>query len=763
MIKWTRPNYMPCDPLGDNHSRITACDKHIQLSRKAASEGAVLLKNNNGLLPFAKGTKIAVFGKGQIDYVKGGGGSGDTNVSYVRNIYQGLKLKKEQVEVFDALSLYYQDYVEEQYKNGAELGKFDETTIPADLLARAKDFTDTAVIIINRFSSEAFDRKSDGTDNYFNLSKAEKEMVDTVTANFANVVVLLNVGAMIDTSWFAYNDAISSAVMLWQGGMEGGLAAADILTGDANPYGRLVDTCAKSFDDYPSSEGFHESEDYVKYTEDIFVGYRYFETIPGKQDLVVYPFGYGLSYTTFALSDITAYCTGKNITISVTVTNTGNTVGKEVVQVYYGAPNGKLDKPAKELCGFAKTRELHPSESQLLQITFAVNDMASFDDTGVIAKSCNVLEKGSYKIYIGTNVRNATALDYTYDLEETIITEQLHSYGAPERLDKRMKADGTYETVACNPVERATFPCTYKCAEKPEETYMLLDVAEGKIDLDTFIAQITDDELIDLVHGQPNRGVASTNGMGNLARLGIPNVMTTDGPAGVRPTRKSLVKTTAFPVATCLAASWNLELLEEIARVGALETKENNMSIFLTPALNIHRSPLCGRNFEYYSEDPFISGKMAAATVRGIQSQNIVATPKHFACNNKETNRKNSDSIVSERAMREIYLKGFEICVKESKPRMIMTAYNIVNGVRASENVELVEGILRGEWGYDGMVTTDWQTLGDPVKELLAYNDIKMPYSYPEQVKEALENGTLTREVLCVCVKHILEMILWLE
>ena len=454
---------------------------------------------------------------------------------------------------------------------------------------------------------------------------------------------------------------------------------------------------------------------------------------------------------------------GKNITVSATVTNTGNFVGREVVQLYYGAPNGKLDKPAKELCGFAKTKELAPSESQIIQITFAINDMASFDDTGTVAKSCYVLEKGSYKIYVGTNVRNAKELDYTYDLEETIITEQLHSYGAPEKLDKRMKADGTYEMIACHPVERAVFPCTYKCAKAPEETYMLLDVAEGNIDLDTFIAQITDDELIELVHGQPNRGVASTNGMGNLARLGIPNVMTTDGPAGVRPTRKSLVKTTAFPVATCLAATWDVKLIEEIGRVGALEVKENNMSIFLTPALNIHRSPLCGRNFEYYSEDPFISGKMAAATVRGIQSQNIVATPKHFACNNKETNRKNSDSIVSERALREIYLKGFEICVKEAKPHMIMTAYNIVNGIRASENIELVEGILRGEWGFDGMVTTDWQTLGDPVKELLAYNDIKMPYSYPEQIKEALENGTLTREVLCVCVKHILEMILWLE
>lgn len=763
MSKWFRAKYLPCLPLGDNRSQITGCEAHIQLSRMAATEGTVLLKNNNNLLPFAKGTKVAVFGKGQIDYVKGGGGSGNVHVAYVRNIYQGLTMKEEHLEVFDALSLYYQEYVEEQYKNGAKLGMFEEAAVPTDLLSRAKEFTDTAVIVINRYSSEGSDRRNDGTDTYFYLSEAEQTMVEAVTANFANVVVLLNVGAMIDTSWFAYNDAISSAVMLWQGGMEGGLAAADILTGGANPSGKLVDTCVKSFEDYPSSEGFHESEDYVKYTEDIFVGYRYFETVPGKKDCVVYPFGYGLSYTTFALSDIAACCVGENIIVSVKVTNTGNVAGKEVVQVYYGAPTGKLDKPAKELCGFAKTKELAPSESQVIQITFAVKDMASYDDTGVVSKSCYVLEKGSYIIYVGTSIRDAEAVDYTYDLEETVITEQLRSLGAPEKLDKRMKADGTYETVACEPVERALFPCSYKCAEKPEEEYQLIDVAEGKIDLDTFMAQLTDEELVHLVGGQPNRGVANTCGMGNLDRLGIPSVMTIDGPAGVRVTRASNVKTTAFPVATCLAASWNLELLEAVGRAGALEAKENNTSIWLTPALNIHRSPLCGRNFEYYSEDPFVSGKMAAAMVKGIQSQNIVATPKHFACNNKETNRKDSDSIVSERALREIYLKGFEICVKESRPRMIMTSYNIINGVRASENVELLEGILRGEWGFDGMITTDWWTHAEHVKEVQACNDIKMPVGHPEELKEALSSGRLKREELCVCVKHILEMILWLD
>ena len=443
-VKWQRSVYQPCIPLGDNHSRITECDRHIQLSRKAAAEGTVLLKNKGNILPFEKGTKVAVFGKGQIDYVKGGGGSGNTVVSYVRNIYQGLKLKEEQIKVFEPLSLYYQIYVDAKYEEGAQNGMFDEAEIPAELLAQAKEYTDTAIITICRYSKEGEDRYNDGTDTYFYLSDAEQKMVETVTENFDKVVVLLNVGAMIDTSWFAYNEKIASAVMIWQGGMEGGLAAADVLSGEVNPSGKLVDTCAKTFDDYPSSEGFHESEDYVRYTDDIFVGYRYFETVPGKKECVVYPFGYGLSYTTFALSDIHAYSNQKNILVMVTVTNTGNRAGKEVVQLYYGAPQGKLTKPAKELCGFAKTKLLAPGESQILYITFAISDMASFDDLGVVAKSCNVLEKGSYKIYVGTSVRDVKELDFTYELKKDVITEKLHANCVPERLDKRMMADGTY-------------------------------------------------------------------------------------------------------------------------------------------------------------------------------------------------------------------------------------------------------------------------------------------------------------------------------
>lgn len=764
-VKWQRPRYTPCFPLGDNQSRITECEKHIQLSRKAAAEGAVLLKNDNNSLPFDKGTKIAIFGKAQIDYVKGGGGSGNTNVSYVRNIYQGLKTKDNYLKIFEPLSSYYQYYVDEQYSLGGLNGMFDEAPVPEDLLTQAKSFTDTAIITICRYSTEGGDRRNDNTDTYFYLSPAEQQMVETVTDNFANVVVLLNVGAMIDTSWFAQNPKISSALMLWQGGMEGGLAAADLLTGEVNPSGKLVDTCAASFEDYPSSEGFHESDDYVKYTEDIFVGYRYFETVPGKKDRVVYPFGYGLSYTTFSITDIDTYNNEKRIFVTFTVTNTGTKAGKEVVQLYYSAPQGKITKPAKELCGFAKTQLLSPGESEELCISFAIKDMASYDDRGDVALSCYVMEEGAYQFYLGTSVREAKKLDYTYELIKNVITEQLHSYCAPEKLDKRMKADGSYEMLKCKPITRAEFPCDYKFAKASdvEKPYTLLSVAKGKIDLDTFIAQLTDEELCHLVSGQPGHGISSTSGMGHMLHYEIPLFMTADGPAGLRSRTASKIPATAFPVATALACTWNLELMEEIGREGALEVKENNISMWLTPALNIHRSPLCGRNFEYFSEDPFLTGKMAAAKVKGIQSQNIVATPKHFAANNKETNRRFCDSIVSERALREIYLKGFEICVKESNPKMIMTAYNPINGVHASENAELLQGILRNEWGFQGMVTSDWVNEKDHVKEVKAGNDIKMPLGEPEKLMEALQNGTLMREELAICVKRILEMFLWIE
>ena len=764
MEKWARIKYQPCLPLGDNCSKITGCERHIQLSREAAQEGTVLLKNNGNILPLRDGTKVAIFGKGQIDYVKGGGGSGFVYSDYVRNIYEGLK-QKSGIDVFDSLSLYYKDYVEKAYKEGKENGRFDEAEIPENLINQATEFTDTAIIVINRFSGEGWDRREDDDPPYFQLSGMEKKMADTVTDNFKNVIVLLNTGAMIDTSWFAYNDKIGAAVMIWQGGMEGGLAVADILTGEVTPSGKLVDTCAGNLNDYPSTEGFFESDDYVKYTEDIFVGYRYFETIPDMKEKVVYPFGYGLSYTTFEIKNICVNKAVDKIIVSADVENVGQYNGKEVLQLYFGAPKGKITKPARQLCAFAKTKLLAPGEKETLIMSFDVTDMASYDDMGDVEKSAYVMESGQYKLFLGTNVRDVKEIDFDYVLSENRICGKLTEYCAPSNLGKRLTATGEYITVPDRKYVQKTFPCKYECKKNtPEKPGLLIDVANGELSLDDFIAQLTDDEMLGLLVGQKDTGVGNTNGMGNLPQYGIPTPMTIDGPAGVRIRPFTGVRTTAFPVATMLACTWNTDIVEKVGVAGALEAKENNLSMWLTPALNIHRSPLCGRNFEYYSEDPFLSGKMAAAMVRGIQSQNIVATPKHFACNNKETNRYDSDSIVSERALREIYIKGFEICVKESDPKLIMTSYNIINGTRSSENAELIAGILRGEWGYKGLVTTDWWNRGEKSAEVKAGNDIRMP-STTTDGKPYIDTISVknTRNELAVCVKRLLEMILWLE
>ena len=782
MEKWARIKYHPCLPLGDNQSRITGSRRHIDLSRRIAQEGSVLLKNEGKVLPFRKGTKVAVFGVAQIDYVKTGGGSGNVECDYEVNIYQGLKAKNNVVSVYEPLSLYYQNCVEVMRSGGdvntlmdlageVEIpeygsikntpGLLPEIPVPRHLLEGAKTFTDTAIITISRYSGEGWDRKNDGTDDYFNLSEQERTMVEMVCNNFKNVVVLLNTGAMIDVSWFAENEKIQAALMIWQGGMEGGLAAADILVGDANPSGKLVDTCAGKFEDYPSSEGFHESEDYVKYTEDIFVGYRYFETIPGKKDCVVYPFGYGLSYTTFTISGEMATVVDDKIQVSVKVTNTGTMSGKEVVQVYYSAPDGKLTKPAVELCGFQKTKELLPGESEILGISFAISDMASYDDLGEVAKSAWVLEPGDYRVLIGNSVRNLKELDFVYQVPDVVITEQLTEYCAPKKLGKRMLSGGGYQEVLDRDDQPKEIPNPYVCEEKfpqaEDECRKLIEVHEGKLSLDEFVAQMTNEELQKLLLGHFSNGIAITGGMGGMMKFGIPSPMTADGPAGVHLLPERGVKTTAFPIGTMLACTWNLDLVQEMGKAGALEMKENNLAMWLTPALNIHRSPLCGRNFEYYSEDPFVSGKVAAAMIKGIQGERIVACPKHFACNNKETNRHESDSVLSERALREIYLRGFEICVKEAKPRMLMTAYNKLNGVRTSESRELIEGILRDEWGFDGLVTTDWCNTADKVKEAYAGNDMHMPWSGQEWM------GEIDRNYIGLSVKRLMELILWLE
>lgn len=780
MERWGRAWYQPCLPLGGDGTRVTGSQEHIQLSRQAAREGMVLLKNQGRALPLEKGAKLALFGKATMDYVKGGGGSGDVTVAYTRNLYEGLKTKEPQVQILEPLADFYRENVSAQYAQGVVPGFTREPKIPEELLTQAKAWTDTAVISICRFSGEGWDRKGIPGDGDFYLTKEEQEMVETVTGNFDRVIVVLNVGGMVDTSWFFANDRIQAVLLAWQGGIEGGLAAADLLCGEVSPSGKLTDTFAGSFDDYPSSEGFNESEDYVEYTEDIYVGYRYFETISGAAGKVNYPFGYGLSYTSFSREYLGAFLEDGVISVDVRVTNIGGRPGKEVVQLYYGAPQGRLGKPAKELGAFGKTRLLEAGDSQVMRLTMREDSMASYDDLGKVKKSAYVLEAGIYRFWLGGSVREAKEIPFFVEKDEAEIVAQYSEKCAPRALKRRLLSDGTFEEMPQRPERERVLGLAPQDVDKLEGvipavlerkqvqlsqppapgTVMLADVAEGKTTLDQLIAQLTDEELAELLGGQPNTGVANTYGMGNIPDHRVPNIMTADGPAGLRIQPQCGVCTTAWPCATLLACSWNEDLVYQVGAAGAAEVKENNIGIWLTPAMNIHRSPLCGRNFEYYSEDPLVAGKMGAAMIRGIQSQHIGASMKHFACNNKETNRKASDSRVSERAMREIYLKGFEIAVKEAQPWTIMSSYNLINGCHASENRELLTDILRDEWGFEGAVTTDWWTFAEHYLETKAGNDIKMGCGYPDRLLEALEKGLITRKEMEICGRRILELIL---
>lgn len=803
--KWARVNYQPGVGLGENGARVTADKEHITLSKDAAKEGMVLLKNEQHVLPLQTGAKVALFGKATFDYVKGGGGSGDVTVAYTRNLYEGIKALKGKISVYEELADFYRENVKEQYKAGRVPGMTIEPQVPQELLQKAKAYTDTAVISICRFSGEGWDRKSIVEtenkniwaseeemarrsaeifeDGDFYLTHAEQEMVNTVKQNFARVIVVMNVGGMVDTSWFHDDAQIQSVLMAWQGGMEGGLATAELLAGEGNPSGKLSDTFARELNDYPSTYNFHESEKYVEYTDDIYVGYRYFETIPGAKEKVNYPFGFGLSYTQFTLGESQISIEGDQIRCMVSVTNTGAMAGKEVVQAYYGAPQGRLGKAARVLCAFAKTRLLQPGETQLMTLCWKIADMASYDDCGKVCKSAYVLEQGEYKFYIGTSVRDAVENATVYTAAKDIVTQQLTSRLAPTSLTKRMLADGTYEELEttepvdtdANELEKMTTEEMEAFAPKTEERarwrlwgdktpdkqhHFLIEAAEGKITLEEFMAQLSDEQLAELLGGQPNTGVANTFGFGNLPDYGVPNIMTADGPAGLRIGPECGVCTTAWPCSTLIACTWNPEVAQQVGAAGGAEVKENNIAVWLTPAVNIHRSPLCGRNFEYYSEDPYLTGKMASAMVKGIQSNHVGATVKHFALNNKETNRKNSDSRASERAIREIYLKAFEIIVKEANPWAIMSSYNIVNGRRTSENHELLTDVLRGEWGFEGAVTTDWWTNGEHYKEVAAGNDIKMATGFPERLMEAVHKGIITRAELETCAKRVLNLIL---
>ena len=390
-------------------------------------------------------------------------------------------------------------------------------------------------------------------------------------------------------------------------------------------------------------------------------------------------------------------------------------------------------------------------------MTFSVKDMASFDDLGKIQKSAWILEKGEYTFHIGNSVRNTVQCSFAYAVAEDTVTEQLSSLCTPNRLSKRMLADGSYEALPLSEPKYHFYHHPELQGTAPTEV-VTFDRVGKDISLEDFIAQFTIQELCEFVAGSSNITVpvCHTACYPGNDRLGIPYIHTADGPAGLRIQPDKNVPTTAFPCETLLACTWDPTVVAKVASAAAAEVKENGIYSWLAPGLNIHRTPLCGRNFEYFSEDPYISGIMASAAVKSIQALGISCSIKHFACNNREQYRRLSDSRVSERALREVYLKGFEICVKDAAPWTVMTSYNLLNGIHTAENGELLEGILRNEWGFEGFVTTDWGIKNNPIAEVKAGNDVKMPHGYPDELEVALASGELTRGDLKACVYRIL-------
>lgn len=686
----------------------------IQTARSAAAQGMVLLKNEDNLLPLKKGSRITL--AGEDVYYRGGGGSADVFCDYVITIGQGLKNKAE-----DGRIILCED-------------------------------SDTVVTVFARNSGEEED---------YYAAKGQYYPTDEEMAFFKeleqnkkikNVVLLLNIPSVIDLSWVEKYTKIKAALIVWLPGMEGGNAVADVLCGDVTPSGHLTDTFAYDYYDYPSSLDFEKKQSAYPYEEDIFVGYRYFETF--APDRVLYPFGYGLSYTEFETECRFFSVKDDGVELSVCVKNIGNYNGAEVVQIYSSAPQGLLDHPAVELRTFAKTKVLAPNETQVLSFLIEKRELAAFDDTGITGcLGGYVLEKGDYAFYFGNNTRDRKICGTMHVEEDKILSK--HSLKLTSPIDRRLSINKKYESAWIGEVE--TEKAVIK--PKPDRLYTLQDVAEGGIDMYTFLAQLTDDELIELATAQPPAFPRGTAGIGNNKKYGIPNIQTADGPAGLRKT----VPTVCFPCATLLSCTWDYNTVFSVGKCIGEEGIYFDIDVLLAPGLNIHRNPLCGRNFEYYSEDPLVSGKTAAAYVDGVQSTGMLCTIKHFTANNKEINRFHISSQVSERAMREIYLKGFEIAVKEANPGFIMTSYNLLNGTHTSAHHGLLTGIVRNEWGYKGAIMTDWRVPERQWREIKAGNNIKMPFGYPEEIrlaKEMLKKGRLERIELIANAEYVLNSVM---
>jgi beta-glucosidase len=773
--------------------RILQAQKNlVSVSRQAAQEGIVLLENKEQTLPLKASDRVSLFGRCQIDTYRSGTGSGGAvNVPYAVNALQGLR-ENPVIQVNEELVAIYEGWIAEHPFDDGGGGWAAEPWFQVEMplehatVKEAAAKSGKAIVFIGRTAGEDQDNADEA--GSYRLTDAEMSMVEQVTAEFADVIIVLNVTNIIDMAWLSTvknKQSIKAVLYSWAAGMEGGHALADVLSGVISPSGRLTDSIAHKLSDYPSSANFGR-KDYNVYAEDIYVGYRYFETF--NPQAVQYEFGAGLSYTKFQHEFVSHSVEGIGIErvlhFNISVKNVGTQhSSKEVVQIYVEAPQGLLGKPARVLAGFAKTQVIKPGEEEVVHVSVPVKTLASFDDSGVTGhQNSYLLEAGQYQFHAGPSVRKAKKIPTDFILEHELIIEELSEALAPIKAFDRLKPaakkandlyEPAYEPVSLRSVSMAdriknNMPPTYEITG--DKGIKLADVKEGDATLEAFVAQLSREQLATIVRGEgmcspkvtPGTAAAFGGVCESLFNFGIPIAAAADGPSGIR--MDSGHKATQVPIGTLLACTWNTDLNQKLFELVGDELQANEIDTLLGPGINVHRHPLNGRNFEYFSEDPLLSGIMAAAQTRGLKEAGVSGTIKHFAANDQETARVDVDSVASARALREIHLKPFEMAVKDGHASTIMTGYNPINGHWTASNYDLNTTILRGEWGFTGIVMTDWWAkMNDPVdagKEsrtftsfmIRAQNDLYMVVendgaennSMADNTLEALENGTLT-------------------
>ena len=744
--------------------------RHRTLAREAAVEGIVLLKNE-GVLPLSTASAIALLGSGAEKTIKGGIGSGDVNNRENISIYQGMKEAGVTITSEDWL----EDY-EERYKNARNVWK-------EKILEDAKHVDNPFDAYASNWHPADFD--GEAADLFF---LNEKKIP---------VILLLNAGGPIELTDILENtENIKAILNISQPGQESGYAVADILLGNCVPSAKLTTTWARRYEDCPFAEDYsylNGNLDTEEYKEGIFVGYRYFDSF-GKKPL--FPFGFGLSYTEFKIEFKGIETSEKELTVEMKVTNIGDTyAGKEVVQIYASLPQTEVKKEYRRLVGYAKTKLLQPGEAETLKITVGQKELAYFSEE----KHQWIVEKGTYGIWTGNSsvsleYSSTVKVEQSVSLEDTCVLE--NTAEIEEELWKTYECrKTTADNIHCivftpHPEEKKIYRSAYATEQMAEDLIPLLygNIAETTSTLGAAGIRVP--------------GTAGETTEGLLDKYGVPSLIMADGPAGIRLQQHYEVDRatdtvygigvlgalengflvdreehegadqyyqycTAFPVGTVMAQTWNRDLMQRFGEAVALEMEAFHVNLWLAPGLNIHRNPLCGRNFEYYSEDPFLSGTLAASVTKGVQChKGCGVTIKHFACNNQEDNRMGVDVKISERTLREIYLRGFEIAVKEGQPTAIMSSYNLVNGVHAANSKDLCTRIARKEWGFDGVIMSDWNTTvpedGSVAwKCAAAGNDIIMPGNAEdaESIREAYRNGDLTEEEIRSCAGRILELI----